>query len=295
GHAAETGRGDGLAVDVVGDVAGGEHARHAGLRGHARGTGLDAHVAVLHVQLADEDVRVRLVADGDEHGAELDVAGFAALHVAHAHALHFAAVTQYFVEHVVPEYFDVAVALLLEQLFLQDFLGAQAVAAVHECHLAGDVGEVQGLFHGGIAAAHHGHLLATVEKAVAGGAGADAAAHVLLFRGQAEVLRRGAGGDDQRVTGVGAGAAGQAEGAYTPVCLLDVAEHDVGFEALGVLLHALHQRRAGQAFNVARPVVDFRRGGQLASLLHAGDDRGLEVGARGVDGGGEAGRAGAKD
>ena len=34
-HAAGAGRGDRLAIDVVGDVAGGEHARHAGLRGVA--------------------------------------------------------------------------------------------------------------------------------------------------------------------------------------------------------------------------------------------------------------------
>src|SRR5690606_1762455 len=136
-HAAETGRGDGLAVDVVGDVAGREHARHTGLRGHARGAGLDAHVAVLHVQLAGEDVRVGLVAYGDEHGAEFDIADFAALRVAHPHALHFVAVTQHFVQHVVPEDFNVAVAFLLEQLVLQDFLGTQAVAAVHQRHFAG--------------------------------------------------------------------------------------------------------------------------------------------------------------
>ena len=66
---------------------------------------------------------------------------------------------------------------------------------------------------------------------------------------------------------------------------VDVVEDDLGLEALGVRLHARHQVRAHQAVRVARPVVDFGRGHQLAALLQAGDQHRLEVGARGVDGG----------
>src|SRR5512140_2804110 len=54
---------DGLAVDVVGDVAGGEDP----LDGRVRRRVLDLQVAdVVHLELAAEERRVRLVADGGE-------------------------------------------------------------------------------------------------------------------------------------------------------------------------------------------------------------------------------------
>ena len=77
--------------------------------------------------------------------------------------------------------------------------------------------------------------------------------------------------------------------------LVDVVHHDLGVEALGVLAHALHQPRAGEAVRVARPVVDLGGGHQLAALFHAGEQQRLAIGARGVDGGGIAGGTGAED
>ena len=66
----------------------------------------------------------------------------------------------------------------------------------------GDVGEIEGLLHRGVAAADHGDLLAAVEKAVAGGAGGDAAPAKLLLGGQPQIAGAGPGGDDQGVAGV---------------------------------------------------------------------------------------------
>ena len=63
-HAAMAGGGHRLAVDVVGDVAGGEHARHRG-RGRVR-RGLDV-ARRLHLDLAGEQFGRRRMADGDEH------------------------------------------------------------------------------------------------------------------------------------------------------------------------------------------------------------------------------------
>ncbi|MNE41643.1 hypothetical protein D3C80_1357230 [compost metagenome] len=76
---------------------------------------------------------------------------------------------------------------------------------------------------------------------------------------------------------------------------MDVVIDDLGGKALGVFLHALHQGRTGQAFDIAGPVVDFGGGGQLAASLQAGDQQGLQVGAGCIHGGGVAGRAGAED
>src|SRR5450830_2071027 len=70
-HATGTGAGDGLAVDMVLHVAGGKYARHAGGGGHAFQAGLGFDVAVVHVQLAFEDARVRLVADGDKYAVHI--------------------------------------------------------------------------------------------------------------------------------------------------------------------------------------------------------------------------------
>jgi hypothetical protein len=59
-----------------------------------------------------------------------------------------------------------------------------------------------------------------------------------------------------------------------------VVDHDLGGEALGVLEHALHQRRALQSFDVAGPVVHVGGGHQLAALLQAADQHRRAIGAR---------------
>jgi hypothetical protein len=89
------------------------------------------------------------------------------------------------------------------ELVDQDLLGAEGFAAVNQGHGAGDVGQVQRFFHGRVAAADHGDRLVAVEETVAGGAGRNAFAHERFFRRQAQVAGAGAGGDDQRVAGVG--------------------------------------------------------------------------------------------
>ncbi len=80
-----------------------------------------------------------------------------------------------------------------------------------------------------------------------------------------------------------AGVAGEPEWPLLEIDLVDVVEDDFGLEALGMLLHALHQRRALQAFDVARPVVHVGGGHELAALFQAGDQHRFEIGARGVD------------
>ncbi|OMP12962.1 hypothetical protein COLO4_02517 [Corchorus olitorius] len=188
--------------DVVLHVAGGEHARDVGGRGHAVQAALRADVArVVHVELAAEDVGVRLVADGDEHASHLDLfdLAFVLVRALQAGARHAGVVAQDLVEDHVGLDLDLALLLLLMQAVDQDRLGAELVAAVDERDLAGDVGQVQRFFHGGVAATHHGHFLALVEEAVARCAGGHAAASKGFFRRQPQILGRSAGGDDQRV------------------------------------------------------------------------------------------------
>ena len=175
------------------------------------------------------------------------------------------------------------------------FLRTQLVATVDQVDFLGDVGQVQRFLDGGIAAADHLNHLVAVEEAVAGGAGGNALPMKASSDDYAQVLRGGTGGNDQCIAGISATIALQCEGALLQLGGVDVVVDDLGVETLGVLLHAGHQRRAGKAFDVARPVVDFGGGGQLAAWLDAGDHHWLEIGACGVHGGGIAGRTGAQD
>ncbi|MCY1291136.1 hypothetical protein D9M70_403130 [compost metagenome] len=164
-----------------------------------------------------------------------------------------------------------------------------------QVHFLGDVGQVQRFLDRGVAAADHADHLVAVEEAVAGGAGGNALAGEGFLGRQAEVLGGGAGGDDQRVAAVGAAVTLEDEGTLLQLGGVDVVVDNLGVEALGVLLHALHQGRAGQALDVTGPVVHFGGGGELAAGLDAGDHHGFEVGAGGIDCRGVTRRAGAQD
>ena len=67
GHAAGTGRGDGLAVMMVLHVAGGENAFDVRFRAVVR----DQVAVFVHIQLAFEELRVGIVADGDENAGDV--------------------------------------------------------------------------------------------------------------------------------------------------------------------------------------------------------------------------------
>ena len=81
GLAAGAGGGDGLAVGVVDEVAGGEDAGQVGPRRLALG---DDVALVVDVDLAADDLRLRLVADRDERAADLERPSLAVLGVAQA-------------------------------------------------------------------------------------------------------------------------------------------------------------------------------------------------------------------
>src|SRR5699024_7898491 len=135
---------------------------------------------------------VGVVADGDEHALELDIARFLGRDVLQTHAGHAVVVAEHLVEHVVPADLDLALGLLLAQPLLQDLLVAQLVAAGNQDDLAGDIGQIQRVVDGGVAAADDGDRLAAIEKAVTGRAGRYAAALVGFSGGQTQIARRGA-------------------------------------------------------------------------------------------------------
>ena len=253
-------------------------------------------VAAVELELALEEGRVRTVADGDEDAFNVDcLVGFA-LRGGELKTRDALAVAEHFLDCAVELERDAAFPDGLHQVVDHDGFGAEGVAAVHERDVAGDVGEVEGLLDGCIAAAHNRDGLAAVEEAVARGAARDALALVLLLAFKTEVHGGGARRDDERVAGVfAAHVALEREGTLGKIDGGDHVEGDLGAEALGLLLKAFHELGALDAVDGGGPVVDFGGRHELTAVVHARDEHGLEVGASGVDGGGEAGGAGPED
>src|SRR5882672_5093802 len=120
GHAARGGRGYGLTVDMVLGVAGSEDARHRGL-GRARDD-LDVLVGQ-ELDLAAEDLRVRLMPDRDEEAVDRTLVERARLEVLHAHARDLAlADVGDAVDGAVPDELDLGV---LEGALLHDLGGTE--------------------------------------------------------------------------------------------------------------------------------------------------------------------------
>ena len=80
------------------------------------------------------------------------------------------------------------------------------------------------------------------------------------------------------------------KGRSAEVDALDVLVHEAGPEAGRLLAEEVHQLGALDAVRKARVVLDVAGQHQLATRHGAGDDERLEVGPRGVDRGGQAGR-----
>src|SRR5262245_40596585 len=236
-NAAASGAGDGLAIDVVLHVPRRKYARDAGRARVALAAAAGDDVATLHVELPLEDPGVRRVAHRDEQSVHVELLPRARVDVLDGDAVDALCVTQDLVQDRIPADGHVA---LLEQLLLQDLLGAELVATVDHRHVARDIREVQGLLDRGVPAPDDRDVLALVEEPVAGGARGHPLAHERLLGFQAEIPGRGAGGDDERVARVVAGVAFEPDGFFLQMGGVDVIEEDLGFEALGVLLEALH-------------------------------------------------------
>ncbi len=185
---------------------------------------------------------------------------------------------------------------MLEQPLLQDALGAEMIAAMHDGHLRGEVGQEQRFLDRGVAAADHDDFLAAVEEAVAGRAGRDAKALEFFFRRRAEPARLRAGGEDHGFGEIDVAAvAGQPERPLREVELGDEIGDDLGADMGGLLFHLLHQPRTLDHVGEARIVLDVGGDGELAAGLDALDQDRFQHRARRVDRGGVTGRAGTDD
>jgi len=121
-HAAAAGGSDRLAVDLIHDIAGGEHAGNAGSGGITIKTTLYLYITVFHVKLACKQLRVGRVANGDEYAFGLHFVDFVLLFsAAHLDSGHAGVVAQHFIQGVIPEDFHFAAVGFLDELVGQDF------------------------------------------------------------------------------------------------------------------------------------------------------------------------------
>jgi len=289
GHAARSCGGNGLAVTAVLYVSAGEDAGNAGMD---LVVGDDVAIRV-EIDLAGEHFGVRFVADSEKEPANGQRRLAAGCGVAQAEAGDFLLLdTEDLFDGGVGHEGDSGVA---DGALQHDLGGAELLAPMQQRYLGGEAGEEERFFHGGIASADHGNLFAGEEEAVAGSAGADAVTDEGLLGGQSEPARRGSAGDDEGAGVNGLAAEIEREGALGEIDGDQVTHAEVGAEARGLLLHVLDELRALNPFGPSGEVFDQGGDGELASGLVAFEDERLEVGARGIDGGGEAGATGAED
>ena len=181
--------------------------------------------------------------------------------------------------------------LVVHHTLLHHLRRTQIGLAHDEVHLAGQAGQVGSLFASRVATAHNGHHLLAVEEAVARGTGTHTHAGIFLLVLQAQVLGRGACGDDD---GFGFDHLLVVDrylvGLRAEVGRRSHAIADVGSEAFGLLAQVFHQLRAADAGRIAGKVLHFGGRCQLSAQLQAGIYHRSQVGASCIDGGCIAGR-----
>mmetsp|Transcript_40323 Transcript_40323/g.95801 ORF Transcript_40323/g.95801 Transcript_40323/m.95801 type:complete len:631 (-) Transcript_40323:73-1965(-) len=194
-------------------------------------------------------------------------------------------------DHSVPDHLDF---VMVEHALRQHFARPEGVPAVDDGHALGGARQDEGIFHGGVAAADHHHLLPRVQEAITRRARAHASSPEVVLALGAQPARVGACRQHHRVRLDAGVVGGNSEGALRQVHLGDEVLLEDGAVARCLALHRLHQRRA-RALVHAWVVFDADALAlELPSDGRRHNDRPQPC-ARGIDGSGEACRAGADD
>uniref|UniRef100_E6Q0D3 Uncharacterized protein n=1 Tax=mine drainage metagenome TaxID=410659 RepID=E6Q0D3_9ZZZZ len=289
GHAACARGGDGLAIASVLHVAA---CKDAGDTREHVVAGLDVAVLV-EIDLAVKHFGVGFVADAEEETRNGQLAFFVGVGVAQGErADRFFFDAQHVFDDGVGADFNFGVSHGASE---HDLAGAEAVATMEQVNLRGKAGEKERLFHGRVAAADDSDFLVAEEESVAGGATGDAVPDERLFIGKTEPARACAGGDDQRARAYLTRRRLEPEGMDTEIGGDQMGGAELGAKAGGLLLHVLDQFGPLNALGPAGKVLDQSGDGKLSTGFVAFEHKRLEVGARGIDGGGKASATGAED
>ena len=176
-----------------------------------------------------------------------------------------------------------------------DLRRPERVAPVEQVDLGREAGEVGRLLERGVAAADHGDLAVLEEEAVACRAGRHAAPAQPGLAVEPEPQRRGARGDDHGLCPVLGATGPDPERPLGEVHPIDVDVEQPRAEPLGLGAHRGHQVGALDAVDEPGVVLDVAGEHQLAARRGARQHDRLEIRARRIDRGGQAGRPGADD
>ncbi len=184
-----------------------------------------------------------------------------------------------------------------QDLLLKDRIALQFVAADQQVDLPGIGDQIDHHFQGGVAAAHHGHVLVGEKRGVAGGTIGHAPARKTVFAGNIEAPAPAAGGHDHGLGPKGAAFIGtHLKGAVRSG--LNRRDPLAGSDLhllLGpdMFLQLFRQLPAGDG-DFPHPVFNIG-GDQGLAAEFFDDDHGLQLLPGGIDGRGGPGRAAADD
>ena len=183
GATAHAGRGNGLLIGRIGDVAGSEYAGNICGGAFAFGADESGFVEVDH---ALENFGVGLVADSEEEAVDLDVEFlFVGLAFVADEMSAFKSVLSEEAECIgVEKNFNF---LVLHHAALHHFRSTEIVLADNHVHLRGERGKVEGFLACSITAADNGNHAFAVEETVACGTGGNAEAEIFLLVGETEI------------------------------------------------------------------------------------------------------------
>ena len=202
---------------------------------------------------------------------------------------------QHFFDHRVPDGGDLWV---FQRAIRHDFGGPERVAAVDKVDLRGKARQVAGLFACGITPAdHHKRLVPKDGQGpIAGSAVGDPLVLEFVFPRNPKVAVTRTDSDDDASGLDRLAVDGHLQGCRGEVNGVDPAQvADARPEARGLLLHLGHQGGSFDSVTESRKVLDGRGGGEEPPWLLARDEKRVEIGPCGIDGGGPSGTTGSNN
>ena len=260
----------------ISHIAGSKDARHIRARRARFG---DDIARFVRLDPLLEDVRIRLVANGQEEAIDGNVH---LLLIRFALTLHkmrtfHAAFAKQSEGVVLKQHSDI---WCIQYTVLHHLRGTQIGLADNQVNVRREASQVERFLTRRVATADHGHLLLAIEETVAGGARRNAHSGIFLFVGQTQILSRGARSDDQcfslddLLT-----VDGDLVRSRREVGRRGNARTDIGAETFGLTSHVSHHFCARDAVGIAREVLYFRRRCQLSTRLKAFVQHRLQVGS----------------
>src|ERR1041384_4714065 len=199
-HATRTRSRNGLPVNRILHVATRKHSRNVCRR---RMSGSLQIPNLVHVQLAFEQLSVRLVTNRNEHTLTMKNLLFARLQISQTNTRNTMYLRSQNLLHTrIPDKLDL---LVLERLILHDLRRAQLIATMNDVNLRGITRQKRGLFHRSVAATNHEQRSVakcrqrTAARSTRGSPFTAKPVGHFRLAWNPEPFRRSAGSDDQRL------------------------------------------------------------------------------------------------